>query len=556
MRKQRPKFFYGWLVVIAAVAAGAMQSGGGVWGASVFASHMTEELGWARSAFFGAFTLRAVMGGALSPFIGPLQDTKTGPRVLMFLGGITLGLSLIGLKWVDNIAVFYLLFGALGALSMLSGAEMLTVAIVPKWFVRRRGRAVAIASTGTAMGPLFFPFLVHGIISLVGWRDAWMALGIGTLVIMTPLALLVRSRPEDMGLLPDGATEPTDPATLRQAQGERRGAAQGEPTDPATLRQAQGERRGAAQGERADAAALRQAQGERADAAQGEPTDAAALRQAQGERRGAAQGERADAAALRQAQGERRGAAQGERADAAALRQAQGERADAAALRQAQGERGDAAQGERAGAAAQGELSYNRSQAVRTYAFWLLILAFFLAMLGMGGFHANWIPYFEDIGFSPAVGAWAATAYGVCSISVRLVWGVLAERFPVRYLMVAQALLTAVSIVLFLNITNITTLIIAGAGHGLSLGGFFIMRPLMVANYFGRQHLGAINGILRPFVTLSGAMSPLLVAGMFDVFGSYREAFILVTLTWVFAAGVVFLAAPPKRLRVPAQAAV
>ena len=540
MRKQRPKFFYGWLVVIAAVAAGAMQSGGGVWGASVFASHMTEELGWARSAFFGAFTLRAVMGGALSPFIGPLQDTKTGPRVLMFLGGITLGLSLIGLKWVDNIAVFYLLFGALGALSMLSGAEMLTVAIVPKWFVRRRGRAVAIASTGTAMGPLFFPFLVHGIISLVGWRDAWMALGIGTLVIMTPLALLVRSRPEDMGLLPDGATEPTDPATLRQAQGERRGAAQGEPTDPAALRQAQGNGRSGSGGR--DAAALRQAQGERRGAAQGERADAAALRQAQGERRGAAQGEPTDPAALRQAQGERRGAAQGEPADPATLRQAQGERADAA-----QGERGDAAQG---------ELSYNRSQAVRTYAFWLLILAFFLAMLGMGGFHANWIPYFEDIGFSPAVGAWAATAYGVCSISVRLVWGVLAERFPVRYLMVAQALLTAVSIVLFLNITNITTLIIAGAGHGLSLGGFFIMRPLMVANYFGRQHLGAINGILRPFVTLSGAMSPLLVAGMFDVFGSYREAFILVTLTWVFAAGVVFLAAPPKRLRVPAQAAV
>ena len=459
MRNPRPRFFYGWFVVIASVLAGAVQSGGSVWGASVFASHMTDELGWTRSAFFGAFTLRALVGGVLSPFIGPMQDTRNGPRVLMLLTGLTMGLSLISLKWIDNIVLFYILFGALGALTMVGGAEMLIVAIVPKWFVRMRGRAVAIASSGTAMGPLFFPFLVHGIITLVGWRDAWVALGIGSMAIMVPLALMVRSRPEDIGLLPDGATRSPFDFPLRQGSG-----------------------------------------------------------QAQGEREGAA---------LRHAQGERGGAAQGER-------QAQAR----AALRQAQGER-----------------SMTRRQAMRTYAFWLLILAFFLAMLGMGGFHANWIPYFEDIGFSPAVGAWAATAYGVCSISVRLVWGVVAERYPVRYLLVIQALLTAVSIMLFLNINNVPTLIIAGASHGLALGGFFIMRPLIIANYFGRQHLGAINGILRPFVTMSGAVSPLLIAGMFDIFGTYREAFILATLTWVLAAGVVFLAAPPRRQPPASEAA-
>ena len=373
MRARRPRFFYGWLVVIASVLAGAVQSGGSVWGASVFASHMTDELGWTRSAFFGAFTLRAIVGGVLSPFIGPMQDTRSGPRILMLLTGVTMGFSLITLKWIDNIVLFYVLFGALGALTMVGGAEMLIVAIVPKWFVRMRGRAVAIASSGTAMGPLFFPFLVHGIITLVGWRDAWVVLGIGSMAIMVPLALMVRSRPEDIGLLPDGAREP-DPAAQRQSQ-----------------------------------------------------------------------------------------AAQGERTRAA-----------------------------------RAERSMTRRQAMRTYAFWLLILAFFLAMLGMGGFHANWIPYFEDIGFSPAVGAWAATAYGVCSISVRLVWGVVAERFPVRYLLVIQAMLTAVSIMLFLNISDVPTLIIAGASHGLALGGFFIMRPLIIANYFGRQHLGRSTAFCGP----------------------------------------------------------
>ena len=157
MRTPRPRFFYGWLVVIATVLAGAVQSGGSVWGASVFASHMTDELGWTRSAFFGAFTLRAIVGGVLSPFIGPLQDTRSGPRVLMLLTGLTMGFSLITLKWVDNIVLYYVLFGAMGALTMVGGAEMLIVAIVPKWFVRMRGRAVAVASTGTAMGPSSSP---------------------------------------------------------------------------------------------------------------------------------------------------------------------------------------------------------------------------------------------------------------------------------------------------------------------------------------------------------------------------------------------------------------
>jgi len=434
MPPARPRFFYGWIIVVAAVAAGAFSSGAGVWGASVFVTPMGEEFGWSRSAFFGAFFIRSMLAGVLSPFIGPLQDSRSGPRILMFASGITMGVSLIGLKWVDNLGMFYFLFGALGALSMIGGAEMLTVAIVPKWFVRRRGRAMAIASTGTAIGPLFFPFLVHGIISLVGWRDAWMILGFIILAVLVPLSFLIRSRPEDIGLLPDGDTVPVFSSD--------------ESNSATTV-----------------------------------------------------------------------------------------SRAEARPLPEALS-----------------ELSMTRSQAVRTPTFWLLIAAFFLAMLGMGGFHANWIPYFEDLGYSPSTGAWAATAYGICSISIRLLWGILADRYPIRYLMVAQSLITGISIIFFLNIVNVPTLILAGGFHGIALGGFFIMRPLMVANYFGREHLGAINGILRPFVTLSGALSPLLVAGMFDIYGSYKEAFLLIIVTWFAAAAVVFLAKPPRNLQATAGA--
>ena len=460
--RPRKKFFYGWIIVVAAVAAGAFSSGAGVWGASVFVTPMGEEFGWSRSAFFGAFFIRSMLAGVLSPFIGPLQDSRSGPRILMFASGITMGISLIGLKWVNNLGMFYFLFGALGALSMIGGAEMLTVAIVPKWFVRRRGRAMAIASTGTAMGPLFFPFLVHGIISLVGWRDAWMILGFIILAVLVPLSFLIRSKPEDIGLLPDGDTVPVFSSD--------------ESNSATTV-------------PRAEARPLPEA-----ISAASLPLEATEVTEAASP-------------------------PSPPRAAARPLPEA---------LR---------------------ELSMTRSQAVRTPTFWLLIAAFFLAMLGMGGFHANWIPYFEDLGYSPSTGAWAATAYGVCSISIRLLWGILADRYPIRYLMVAQSLITGISIIFFLNIVNVPTLILAGGFHGIALGGFFIMRPLMVANYFGREHLGAINGILRPFVTLSGALSPLLVAGMFDIYGSYKEAFLLIIVTWFAAAAVVYLAKPPRNLQ-------
>ena len=329
---------------------------------------------------------------------------------------------------------------------------------------------MAIASTGTAMGPLFFPFLVHGIISLVGWRDAWMVLGFIILAVLVPLSFLIRSKPEDIGLLPDGMVEPTPLAgdALRHE----------EPQEST----------------RAEALPLPEASNTTPLAAASLPLEATEVTEAASP-------------------------PSPPRAAARPLPEA---------LR---------------------ELSMTRSQAVRTPTFWLLIAAFFLAMLGMGGFHANWIPYFEDLGFSPSTGAWAATAYGICSISIRLLWGILADRYPIRYLMVAQSLITGISIIFFLNIVNVPTLILAGGFHGIALGGFFIMRPLMVANYFGREHLGAINGILRPFVTLSGALSPLLVAGMFDIYGSYKEAFLLIIVTWFAAAAVVYLAKPPRNLQ-------
>lgn len=420
---RRPRFYYGWIIVGIAIVGGAFTSGTGVWGASVFVTHMGDDLGWSRSAFYGAFTVRALTAGALAPILGPLQDKRLGPRFLMLMGALALGTALVSMKFVDDLWVFYLVFGGLGALSMSSLSEMLTVAVVPKWFVRRRGRAVGIASTGTAMGPLFFPITVQAIIEAVGWRDGWLIMGIVVLAVLAPLALLVRTRPEDIGLLPDGDDSEARPAPSAAAQ----------PAQPP-------------------------------------------------------------------------------------------------------------------------EVSYSRGEATRTMTFWLLAMAFALATLCMGGFFANWLPYFQDIGFTAAVGSLAAVAYGICSISVRLFWGLLSERFSVRFLLMAQALVTAASVLFFMQISGPVSLVLAGAFHGIAVGGFFIMRPMIIANYFGRQHLGAVNSIIRPMTTVTGSLSPVIIAGIYDIYGTYMWAFTMIIAAWLTVAGIVGFARPPVRRPAPATA--
>ena len=418
--RKRPRIYYGWVLVAITILDGAFTSGAGVWGFSVFVQPMGEELGWSRAAIYGALTVRSLTSGALAPFIGPLQDTKQGPRLLAFATVLTLSSSLIAMYWVSDLVLFYLLFGCLGALASFGSSDMMMTAVLPKWFIRKRARALATGSIGTAMGPLFFPLLVSAMVAAFEWRGAWLALGLMTFAIMAPLSLLVRTRPEDIGLLPDGGDEPASKVASTNARGSR----------PPVL--------------------------------------------------------------------------------------------------------------------APSEHDFTRREVVRTRTFWLFVIAFSLGTLGTGGFFSNWLPYFRDLGFSSAEGSLAATAYGICSISMRAVWSWVLERYPLRLALFTQSLLTGASVLLFFAIQDQLTLILAGAANGLAVGGFFILRPLAVANYFGRAHLGSINGIIRPFTTICAATSPLIVAGLYELAGSYRAPFGLIAACWFVAACALFMARPPK----------
>ena len=212
-------FFYGWLIVLSMFAAGMASAGPTLWALSVFAIPMTDDLGWTRATFFGALAARQLLMGALAPIFGRLADTEKWPRILMVFGGSVYALSLILLSQIDNQLQYFLVLSLLGGIGQASGGGILRQAIVSKWFIRRRGRAIAIGSMGTGMAAFVYPLFAYSLIEFYGWRTAWIWMGVSSFILLVPLALLVRRQPEDIGLLPDGET--AEQAQIRRSRAEK-----------------------------------------------------------------------------------------------------------------------------------------------------------------------------------------------------------------------------------------------------------------------------------------------------------------------------------------------
>ena len=204
----RPLFYYGWVVVAVATFAmfAATLTGGA--GFSVFIAPMSKDLGWSRSVLAGALSAGTIVGALVAPFMGRLIDAY-GARVVLTLCGAGVALTLTVVSGVTSELTFVIAYGAARAIDM--GALNLSVStVVANWFVRMRGRALGIAMTGNAVGVMLLVPAIQWMIDGPGWRPAWLIVGGGSgLVLMIGSAVLLRRRPEDIGLRPDGDAEPT-----------------------------------------------------------------------------------------------------------------------------------------------------------------------------------------------------------------------------------------------------------------------------------------------------------------------------------------------------------
>ncbi len=202
---RRLPFFYGWLVVAVVFVTMAL----GVNARTAFSLLMPPvlaEFGWDRGVTAGAFSFGFLVSAVLSPTLGRLMDSR-GPRTVMLLGVAVTGAGLLLATLTTQPWHLYATLGVLvGAGSVALGYTGQTL-FLPNWFARRRGLATGIAFAGVGAGSIVMMPWFQGVIETAGWRAACWTLGIVVVLVAGPLNLLLRRRPEDLGLTPDGDPE-------------------------------------------------------------------------------------------------------------------------------------------------------------------------------------------------------------------------------------------------------------------------------------------------------------------------------------------------------------
>ncbi len=196
-------FFYGWVIVGVAALANISRVSSAVEVLSLFVPHFVDEFHWNRTLISSAVSFGGLAGAAIAPLAGRLVD-RYGPRVIIAVGGVLVGIGCLSIALLQGAVMFILGFG----LMRLAGqgiVMMATPVATANWFVRNRGKAMAVMFTCSYVGIIIAPPAIQGIINLGGWRSAWVALAALAFAggVIPPLLFLIR-RPEDVGMLPDG----------------------------------------------------------------------------------------------------------------------------------------------------------------------------------------------------------------------------------------------------------------------------------------------------------------------------------------------------------------
>lgn len=206
--------YYGWAIVGVSWLANMVTSPMNPVVFSIFIDPMRNDLNVGLSALAWAVTIRQVSGGVVSPWVGRMVD-KYGARWVGFFGGLLAGGTLISLYFIDNIWMMYAIYGLSGLGGFGSfGANLLTTVPAANWFIRKRGRATSITGTGVGLGTAIGVPVAQLLIHTVGWRWAWVIFGLVIWAAVLPTyAFLMRRRPEDLGLHPDGVSTEEAPSS-------------------------------------------------------------------------------------------------------------------------------------------------------------------------------------------------------------------------------------------------------------------------------------------------------------------------------------------------------
>ena len=384
--------------------------------AGVFLKPVVDDLGWQVWQFTLGTSLASAAGGLSGIVAGSIVD-KRGPRLLILFGALIATACLFGLSRQSHLWLFLALYAVAGLLGWNLFSSTVINPTITKWFIRKRGWALATGSIGVSLASLIAPVTMTFIVDSWDWRVGYAAMGVFILVAVLPVSFIMRRAPEDYGLLPDGDSD--EPAYVP----------------------------------------------------------------------------------------------------------------------------GQAAR-------SQETVSFTRGEAVRTSAFWLLLLGFAFNMAALISVLVHAIPFLTDAGFSRAIAASALAVNGLGNLASKAAWGYGLQRIHPRLLVLTAFTISTAGVILIL--TAIATgqyaiLFPAFFLYGFGFGGTIPLGEFTWAKYFGRRHIGAIRGLGNPVAILFAGLGPILIGLWFDLAGSYQPAFYAIIASFFIGGALVALSREPHK---------
>jgi len=198
--------FYGYWIVAAAFVSQFVAIGVFSYVQGPFMMPMIEDLGWSRTEFTLSRSLGQFVMGLTGFLIGAWVD-RFGPRPLMIAGAAVMSVSLVLHAMVDSVWEWLLVNGLLATVGGALLGNLVVNVTLAKWFVEKRGQAVAWAAMGVSFGGILITPAVTVSVDALGWRETWVLLGGATALLVFPVAFIMKRTPEDHGWHPDGKSD-------------------------------------------------------------------------------------------------------------------------------------------------------------------------------------------------------------------------------------------------------------------------------------------------------------------------------------------------------------
>ncbi len=192
------------------------------------------------------------------------------------------------------------------------------------------------------------------------------------------------------------------------------------------------------------------------------------------------------------------------------------------------------------------EYPWTVREASRTWAFWALVMAQVLGQASLGATLFHQVAFMQDKGFGLGEVTLAATTVAGFAIPSKLVYGFLAERFHVRWVLAAAMIPAGLCLLILIVSGSREMLLTYAVLYGLTMGGYIPMVNVALAHYFGRENIGSIRGAMTPATSAAAAVSPFAVGAMWQWFNNYDVAFVLLGAGWFIGGLFVLVASRPR----------